>query len=92
MYLLPLFTVASKFKTQQQILKADSGATIAYLQLKHAKFLQNVELLRNDPYATLPDNSKIQATVKGTLPLYPNLAPTALVYPNLNNKSLLYIG
>ena len=91
MYLLPLFTVASKFKTQQQILKVDSGATKTYLQLKHAKFLQNVELLRNGPYATLPDSSKIQATVRDTLPLHPNLAPTALDYPSLNKKSLLSI-
>ena len=59
MYVLPLFTVASKFKTQQKILKVDSGAAKTYLQLKHAKLLQNIELSRNGPYATLPDNSKI---------------------------------
>ena len=91
-YLLPLFTVVSKFKAQQQILKVDSGATKTYLQLKHEKILQNAELLRNGPYATLSDNSKIQATVKFTLPLHPNLAPMAFVYPNLNNESLLSIG
>ena len=92
MYSLPLFTAASKFKTQQKILKADSVATKSYLQLKHATFLQNVELLSNGPDAILPDTSKIQATVNGILPLHLKLSPTTLVYPNLNNESLLFTG
>ena len=92
MYSLPILPVASNFIPKPPILKADSGATKTYIQSKHAHFLQNKYQLKDGPYATLPDNSKIQATIRGTLPLHPSLAPTALVYPNLNNESLLSIG
>ena len=92
MYLLPILPVALKFLTHNPILKADSGVTQTYLQLKHASFLQSKHQLQNGPYTTLPDNSKIQATIKGTLPLHPSLSLTALVYPNFNNEFLLSIG
>jgi len=92
MYSSPILHVAPKFISHNPILKADSGATQTYLQLKHANFLQDKYRLSNGPHATLPDNTQIQATMQGKLPLHPSLSPTALVYPNLNNESLLCIG
>ena len=54
--------------------------------------MKSKQQLQNGPHATLPDNSKIQATIKETLPLHSSLSSTALVYLNPNNESLLSIN
>ena len=48
--------------------------------------------LEHGPEATLPDNSKIRASVQGTLPSCPELLHSVLVYLTLHNESLLSIG
>ena len=52
-------------------LKADSGATCHYLKNEHTSFL------KNSPHDTLPNNSTIQATHSGLLPLSDILSPQA---------------
>ena len=74
------------------IMKADSGASKTYLQEKHCKYLLDQKCLEHGPETTLPDNSKIRASVQGTLPIHPELSHSALVYPTLHNESLLSIG
>ena len=73
-------------------MKADSGASNTYLQPNHVQYLQNLRTLINGLTATLPDNKKIQASTQGFLSLSDDLRPEALVYPSLNNESLLSIG
>ena len=52
----------------------------------------DLQALKNGPKATLPNNTKIQAPLQVKLPLHSEVSPKAIVYPNLNNKSLLSIG
>ena len=73
-------------------MKADSGASKTYLQEKHCKYLLDQKCLEHGPETTLPDNSKIRASVQGTLPIHPELSHSALVYSTLHHKSLLPIG
>ena len=40
----------------------------------------------------MPDNTQIKVSTKHFLPLNDDLMPEALVYPSLNNESLLSIG
>ena len=92
MYNIPLKTVASNRLPLQDIMKADLGASKTYLQVKHQQYLHDQQVLSNGPQATLPNNSKIRASVQGKLPLNPNVTLQALVYPHLLNESLLSIG
>ena len=76
-------------------LKADSGATCHYLKNEHSSFLQNLTKLSNGPHATLRNNSTIQATHSGFLPLSDILSPqakTSFIFPGLSNKSLFSVG
>ena len=76
-------------------LKADSGATCHYLKNEHNSFLQNLTKLSDGPYATLPNNSTIQVTHSGFLPLSDILSPQAkisFIFPGLSNESLLLVG
>ena len=73
-------------------MKADSGASKTYLQEKHCKYLLDQKCLEHGPETTLPDNSKIRASVQGTLPSCPELLHSVLVYPTLHNESLLLVG
>ena len=76
------------------IAKADSGATFHFLKPEHRKVMKNVIDLQNGPKATLPNNEVIQASCSGILP-FPSVsqqASKALVYPGLQNESLLSIG
>ena len=77
---------------QLDIMKADSGASKTYLQLRHVQYLLSSRTLINGPTATLPDNTKIKASTQSFLPLCENLMLESLVYPSLNNESLLSIG
>ena len=47
---------------EQDIMKADSGASKMYLQPKQIKYIINQKTLVNGPTATLPNNTKIQAS------------------------------
>ena len=48
--------------------------------------------MSNGPEPTLPNNLKIRAFLQGKLPIDPKLSLQALVYPHLQNESLLFIG
>ena len=74
------------------VLKVDSGASKTYLKPEHKKFLTEVRNLNNGPRATLPDNTLIQASATGNLPLHSDLALQSLVYPKLTSESLLSVG
>jgi len=76
----------------KDILKADTGASKTYLKPDHKKYLQNFELLKNGPIATLPNNEKIQAMGKGELSLSQKLQIPSLIYDRLTSESLLSIG
>ena len=91
-YNIPSYSVAPLQPNNEDIMKADSGASRTYLREKHIKYLKYVKLLTNGPKATLPNNTIIQASVQGRLPLHNYLSPISLVYPDLNNESLLSIG
>ena len=73
-------------------MNVDSRSTKTYLQMKHKKCLIDQKLLKNGPETILPDNTKIQASGQGTLPLHPALSTTALIFPHLQNESLLLFG
>ena len=60
-------------------LKTDSEATCHYLKNEHSSFLQNLTKLSDGPHATLPNNSTIQATPSGLLPLSDILSPQAKI-------------
>ena len=85
-------SVASLPSNPSDIMKADSGASKTYPQEKHAKYLIDLQLLANGPEATLPDNSIIKASAQGISQILSGNSTKALVYPQLNKKSLLSIG
>ena len=74
------------------VLKVDSGASKTYLKPEHKTFLENVRHLNNGPRATLPDNTMIQASTTGNLPLHSDLTIPSLVYPKLTSELLLSVG
>ena len=74
------------------IMKADSGASKTYIKENHKKYLQDQIILKNGPRATLPNNSTIQATISGQLPLHPSLKHKTLLFSELQSESLLFIG
>ena len=74
------------------IMKADSGASKTYLKEEYSHILTDIAPLFNGPEAILPDKSKIKATQKGNLQLLPSFKHEALVFPQLQSKSLLSIG
>ena len=68
---------------------------VIVIKTTHLKFLRNIQKLHNGPIAHLPDNTKIQASHKGTLPLHNNISDEAsevLIFPHLKNESLQLIG
>ena len=83
---------SSPVTLNNDILKADTGASRTYLQPKHQHHLSNLSNLQNGPVATLPNNEQIKAMAKGNLRLHPELNIESLVYPKLSNESLLSIG
>ena len=63
------------------------------MNIVHLK--QNLTKLSDGPHATLPNNSTIQATHSGLLPLCDILSPqtkTSFIFPGLSNESLLSVG
>ena len=48
--------------------------------------------MKNGPWATLPNNTTIQATLPGNLHLHPTLNHTVLLFLELHSESLLSIG
>ena len=87
---MPLPSVAFTFN--RDIMKADTGASRTYLKSEHEKYLLNTKILTHGPTATLPNNEQIKASTQGILPLHSAVRPTALIYPALQNESLLSIG
>ena len=84
-----LLTKEAVSKAEQAILKADTGSSKTYLQLKHACFLHALTELFHGPKATLPNGSIIQATQQGNyLPLLPDMSLPAYVFPHLQSESL----
>ena len=76
-------------------LKGDSGATCHYLKNEYSSFLQNLTQLSYGLHTTLPNNSTIQATHSGFLPLSDILSPhakTSFIFPGLFKESLLSVG
>ena len=64
-----LSSVASnKLSTQQNILKADSGATKHFLKQVHAYLLRNLVPLQHGPQALLPNKTVITPSHSGNLP------------------------
>ena len=90
-YNIPLRTITS-IHVQPGIMKADLGASNAYIKSIHTKYLQQQQVARHSHVATLPNNEKIQATIQGKLPIHKELSIDTLVYPKLNNESLISIG
>ena len=76
----------------RDIIKANSGASSTYIRPTHQHYLRIIQKLQEGPAATLPDNTKMQASSKGILPLRESLETLALLYPGLINESLLSIG
>ena len=76
------------------ISKTDSGATFTFLNPEHRKAISDITDLKNGPKAMLLNNQTIQASCKGVLPFtsVSKQASTALIYPDLQNESLLSIG
>ena len=86
-----LSTAVTSTKSKD-ILKADTGASKTYLKPQHQKYLENFELLKHGPIATLPNNEKIEAKGRGMLPLTPTMKIPSLIYDRLTSESLLSIG
>ena len=74
------------------VMKVDSGASKTYIKPEHKKFLRNVEHLKNGPRAILPNNTQIQASEMGNLPLHSDLSLQSLIYPQVASESLLSVG
>ena len=91
-YNLPLRTVTSTHLKNPEIMKADSGASNTYSKAIYSNYLEKQQTLKNGPIAILPNNEKIKATMLGKLPIHKDFSIGTLVYPQLNNKSLLSIG
>ena len=56
--------------------------------------MSDITDLKNGPKTTLPNNQTIRASCKGVL-LFTSVSKqtsTALIYPELQNESLLFIG
>ena len=61
-------------------LKIDFGATCHYLKTEHSSYLKNCTKLYHGPQATVTNNSLIQATPSGLLPLRNILSPHAKIH------------
>ena len=76
-------------------LKADSGATCHYLKKVRSSYFKNFIKLYHDQKATLPNNSSVQATHSGLLPLGDILSThtqTHMFFQNyLINSYFLYV-
>ena len=81
-----LINFLSSCDTSDDSLVCDTGATNSCLKRVHQCCLSNCVPLHNGPRARLPDNTEIQVTHRGTLPLHPQLQPSCLVFPHLSNN------
>ena len=75
-------------------LKYDTVATVNYIRGKDTIILKNPQPTTTGPRVHIPDNSIIQPTIYGHLPLptLPSESTQAHAYPNLNSASFLSIG
>ena len=72
----------------------DSGASKHCIKEDDDHILTSTRFINNGPQAILPDLTTIQSTKEGTLPIksLSSTATQSLVYPRLQNSSLLSIG
>ena len=94
--ILSCHTVASNplHHTISSTLVCDSGASYNFLKENDPDILQNKKPLLKGPSAQFPDGTIISSTQDGYLPI-PSLSSNAthsLVYPGIQNSSLLSIG
>ena len=88
-------SVAPNKNFSQFTLKADTGASRHFIKDEHRQYLSDLTEINNGPCATLPDNTRIHPTFVGDLPITTMLtrqSKEALVYPKIENESLLSIG
>ena len=81
-------------KSKAIIAKGDSGASAHYIQPEDADILQDHKTLMG-PRVQQPDNTNLQATGSGTLPLSADLsrkAQKAYILWNLKSASLIALG
>ena len=88
--------VASHFKQKQKfiIAKGDSGATHHYWRSQDTSCIRN-ETDIIGPAVRLPNNTTIQVTRQGQLPLAPalsNRAKKVMILPSLKSSSLISLG
>ena len=76
------------------ILEADTGATESYIRVQDTIILKNPGPTTTGPRVRLPDNSIIQPTLSGNIPLpmLPSASTQAHAYTNLKSASFLSIG
>ena len=96
---ISFFSVASTTNTSRYntlpIAKLDSGATQTYIKQQHQHLLLQQLQLHNGPVAMLPNETSIQASTVGKLPLHHSLsnkAQQAYMFPKLTNESLISVG
>ena len=70
-------------------MKADLSASKTYLKKEHQRHLKNLVSLSFGPQTILSNNENIRASEQGDLKLYSKIKLKVLVYPKLNNESLL---
>ena len=76
------------------IAKGDSGASNHYWRPSDKDVLKNTQTI-SGPVVQLPNNTTIQATESGELPLHNSLTATvrqAFILPKLKSANLIYIG
>ena len=70
-------TVIPPLSTSSVVAKRDSGASRHYFTEKDQHILLNQTNLTTGPSVRLPNNTEVQASRRGHIPLHDNLSPTA---------------
>ena len=90
----PVYDINNAQRNTVPHMVCDSGASHNFTKPDHVPYLKNVRPLQHGPTATLPNKTVIQASHDAHLS-YNFLSPKAsntLVYPQLQNESLLSIA
>ena len=82
------------FQNNDNVMKADSGASGTYLMERHADKLKQLQATSTGPRVGTPTGLSIEPTAKGKLPFQAlsNDAKNAHVFPALTSASLLSMG
>ena len=89
-YMLLLNTSTSG--TTSEVTKADTGLPTTYIKPTYRIYPSYCQQFTNGLHNTLPNSTKIQGLNHGRLTLHHMLQPTALLYLQLNNRSIISIG